>query len=135
LDFYVSLSKRGRLERFAPPIESNGEGITMEHPLFPRKLDHAIVRGEFKRAGSTDIDVLTSVRSRLIATRNTAKMAGLGFIAVGVLLGLTIIGLVGTVILVPLGFYIRSRPKQNIRVIDEVFAEFQRNAGADLSAS
>ena len=107
----------------------------MEHPLFPRKLDHAIVRGEFKRAGSTDIDVLTSVRSRLIATQNTAKMAGLCFIAIGALLGLTIIGLIATAMLVPFGLYIRSRPKQNIRVIDEVFAEFQRNAGAELSAS
>lgn len=107
----------------------------MEHPLFPRKLDHAIVRGEFKRAGSTDIDVLTSVRSRLIATQNTAKMAGLCFIAIGILLGLTIIMLPANLITLPLGLYIRSRPKQNIRVIDEVFAEFQRNAGTEVSAS
>ena len=107
----------------------------MEHPLFPRKLDHAPVRGEFKRAGSTDIDVLTSVRSRLIATQNTAKMAGLGFIAIGALLGLTIIGLVGTAMLVPFGLYIRARPAKNIKVIDEVFEEFQRGAGREPSAS
>lgn len=107
----------------------------MEHPLFPRKLDPAIVRGEFKRAGSTDIDVLTSVQSRLIATQNTAKMAGLAFIAMGVLLGLTIIGLVGTAILVPTGLYIRSRPSKNIRVINDVFGEFQRHVAPEQLAS
>jgi len=102
----------------------------MEHPLFPRKLDSSTVRGEFKRAGSNDIDVLTSVQSRLIATQNIAKMAGLGFIAIGVLLGLTIIGLIGTAILVPMGIYIRSRPGKNIQVINEVYEEFKRNVAS-----
>ncbi|HEX7694026.1 MAG TPA: hypothetical protein VF409_06025 [Sphingomonas sp.] len=116
-------------------LQTYEKGFDMEHPLFPRKLDHAIVRGEFKRAGSTDIDVLSSVRSRLIATQNTAKMAGAGFIAIGILLGLTIIMLPANLITLPMGLYIRSRPKQNIRVINEVFEEFQRNADGRALAS
>jgi len=106
----------------------------MEHPLFPRKLDPATVRGEFKRAGSTDPDILASVRSRLLETSGMAKKGGLFFIIIGILLGLTVIMLPATLIMVPLGLYIRSRANTNVRAVDAVFEELQQKIAREPQA-
>lgn len=106
----------------------------MEHPLFPRKLDPATVRGEFKRAGSSDPDVLAAVRSHLLETSGTAKKGGLFFIILGIVLGLTVVLLPATFIMVPIGLYIRSRANANVGVVDAVFEEWQQKIERERQA-
>lgn len=95
----------------------------MDHPMFPRKLLAAGVRGEFKRAGSNDADVLESVRSDLVAPSKAAKMYATGMIVMGFVIMIFIITIPVGIIMISFGLIAMARAKSNARVIDDVFAD------------
>lgn len=95
----------------------------MEHPIFIRKLDRASVLGEFKIVGSTDPHVLETVRQRVLAPSRSARMFGWAMLIGGVLIGLTIIGLMLTIVFVPMGLWSVMRAGHNFKVVDAVMAE------------
>jgi len=95
----------------------------VEHPLFIRKLDRSSVLGEFKMVGSTDPHVLETVRQRVLAPSRSARIFGWGFVAGGILIGLTIIGLFLTIVFLPMGVWCLMRAGHNFKVVDAVMAE------------
>ncbi|GAA0777996.1 hypothetical protein [Brevundimonas olei] len=96
----------------------------MENPLFPNRIDRSAALGAFKRAGSTDSDVLASVRTALVQTSRTAVHGGTGLIICGVAISLTIIGIPAGIAMVLLGWWVSARAKKNIRLVDDVMTEF-----------
>lgn len=96
----------------------------MEHPLFPNKIERSAAMGEFKRAGSTDPDVLASVRATLTKSSKSAVGYGWALIGCGVLLCLTIIGIVAGLPLALMGWWVLAQAKANIRRVDGYLAEF-----------
>lgn len=96
----------------------------MEHPLFPNRIERTAAIGEFKRVGSTDPDVLASVKATLVKPFRSAVGYGWGLIACGVLICVTIIGIPAGIALALMGWWVMARAKKNIRTIDDVFTEF-----------
>lgn len=96
----------------------------MENPLFPNRIDRSAALGAFKRAGSTDADVLASVKATLVQTSRTAVRGGWGLIVSGVLVCLTILGMPAGIAMALIGWWVISRAKKNIRLVDDVLAEF-----------
>lgn len=95
----------------------------MENPLFPNRIERSAALGAFKRAGSNDPDVLASVMASLVQTSKTAVRGGTGLIICGVAVCLTIIGIPAGIAMVLLGWWVISRAKKNIRLVDDVLAE------------
>ena len=96
----------------------------MEHPLFPNKIERSAAVGEFKRVGSTDPDVLTSVKASLLKSSSSAVRNGWGLAISGALVCLTIIGIPAGLALILMGWWVAARAKKNVRLVEEVFAEF-----------
>lgn len=96
----------------------------MENPLFPNRIERSAALGAFKRAGSADPDVLASVKASLVQTSRTAVRGGWGLIASGCLVCLTILGIPAGIALALMGWWVISRAKKNIRLVDDVLAEF-----------
>lgn len=96
----------------------------MEHPLFPNRIERTAAVGEFKRVGSTDPDVLASVKASLLKSSKSAVRNGWGLVACGVLVCVTIIGIPAGLALMAMGWWVAARAKKNVRLVEEVFAEF-----------
>ena len=96
----------------------------MEHPLFPNRIERRSALGELKRVGSTDPDVLASVKARLVKSSRSAVGYGWGLIFCGALICLTIIGIPAGIALAGLGWWVMARAKKNIRLVEDVVTEF-----------
>ncbi|SJM57777.1 hypothetical protein FM111_06110 [Brevundimonas diminuta 3F5N] len=96
----------------------------MENPLFPNRIERSAALGAFKRAGSTDLDVLASVKASLIQTSKTAVRGGWGLIISGVLVCLTILGIPAGIAMALMGWWVIGRAQKNIRLVDDVLVEF-----------
>jgi len=96
----------------------------MEHPLFPNRIERTAAVGEFKRVGSNDPDVLASVKASLLKSSTSAVRNGWGLAVCGVLVCLTIIGIPAGLALMAMGWWVAARAKKNVRLVEEVYAEF-----------
>lgn len=102
----------------------------MEHPILPNKISRAAAVGEFKRAGSTDPDILEAVRERMLASSRAARLWAWVILIVGLMLIVTIIGIPVAIIFVPMGLWSLSRARGNIRAVNEAYSQVAGTATA-----
>jgi hypothetical protein len=94
------------------------------------KLDKRTVTGILKATGSRDPDVLHAERNKLLSLPKIHKFMGIGLIAVGALMTLTIIGAVVGVPSVLAGWWLRRLAVRNLATIEAGYADYTGSAAA-----
>ena len=90
------------------------------------RLDPQLIRGELKRVGSSDPDVLYSTKMMLLALPKAATKLGWMLVALSVIAVVTIIGIPIAIGLLPVAIFLLMRGSANKKTIETVFAEFTR---------
>ncbi len=94
------------------------------------KLDKSQVIGYLKSAGSRDPDVLHTQKAHLLSLAKFPKLAGTYLMVVGTLCTvLILLAFIGIPLLI-LGWWMRSRGVQNLKVVESGWAEFVGSAPA-----
>jgi hypothetical protein len=88
------------------------------------KLDKSQVIGYLKATGSRDPDVLHVEKSRILVAAKFPKHVGLYLMIVGALCTVMILLAPIGIPLLGIGWWLRSRGKQNVNVVEAGFAEF-----------
>lgn len=98
----------------------------MQNPIFVRKLNRQMILGELKMSGSTDPDVLYSVKSKLVSPSKGATWYSIALIVVGLFLCITIIGLPIGVMLLLMGAIALFRARRNVSAVNAAFEDFTK---------
>jgi len=87
------------------------------------------VIGALKATGSTDPDVLFAAKQDLLDQYKPLKTMSLIPIICGALLCLTVIGAIGGVPLILLGWWLRRKCNRNIATVEEGFSDYLSSIG------
>ena len=91
------------------------------------QIEKQQVAGALKATGSSDPDILYARKEELLAETRRMKLLGVAPIIVGIAMCLTIIGAVVGLPAIFFGMWVRKRIKNNIRNVEEVYAEYIAN--------
>jgi hypothetical protein len=88
------------------------------------KLDTSMVLGFLKSTGSHDPDVLHAQKASLLSAAKFPKVVGIYLMVVGGLMTLMIVLFFIGIPLMGLGWWLRGRGNQNVKVVEEAYAEY-----------
>jgi hypothetical protein len=93
------------------------------------KMSKQQVRGFLKGAGSKDEDVLFAKKEEILAIAKLPKSIGIVTVVLGVLLSITIIMAMLGIPMIFAGWWLNSRGKENVNVVEAAYSEYLANQG------
>lgn len=102
---------------------------------FTASVTREMVIGRLKSAGSRDPDVLRGIVDGMLGEQKPVRIIALAGIIVGVVLCLTIIGIIPAIVILPVTIWLFLRTRRNIRVINESCEEFMQSHGVPAAAA
>lgn len=100
---------------------------------FTVNVTREMVIGSLKAANSSDPDVMRGIVDGLLGPQKPMKIIALVGIVLGVVLCLTIIGIIPAIVILPATIWLFLRTRANIRVINESYDEFMLSRGAPVA--